>query len=352
VGSLGTPFLALIFVAAAAATWVAGIYLSRTTDAIDARLGLGEALGGMILLAIAGSLPELAVTVSGALQHNFALVAGNLLGGIAMQTLVMVICDFVVVGDRPLSHLVGSLVPVLEASMVIMVVSVVLMGTLLPSSVALFGVVSPASIMVVFLWLLGVVVLNEARKTPRWKASAPGSRPGRPHRRAPHPSQPHPFATASMRRVVLIFLGGCGATLVAGVLLELTGNELANRAHMNGVIFGATVLALATGLPEISTGIAAVRLGDHQLVMSDIFGGNAFQVCLFLLADIVAGRPVLPSVGRANSWLAGVGIVLTAVYGGAVVLRPQRRFARLGGDSITVVLLFAIGVLGLLAVTH
>ena len=349
--SLATPFLLIIFVAAAAVTWMAGVYLSRTTDAIDARFGLGEALGGMILLAVAGSLPELAVTVSGALQRNFDLVAGNLLGGIAMQTAVLVICDFAVVGDRPLSNLVGSLVPVLEASMVIMVVSVVLMGTLLPSHVNLFGV-SPASILVVGLWLMGIIVLNEARKASRWKASAPGSLPGRPHRRVPHPTEGHPFAEASTRRVIFIFLAGCGATLVAGVLLELTGNELANRAHMNGVVFGATALSLATGLPEISTGIAAVRLGDHQLVMSDIFGGNAFQVCLFLLADLVAGRPVLPFVGRANSWLAGVGIVLTAVYAGAVVLRPQRRFARLGADSIAVVVLFAVGVLGLLAVTH
>jgi cation:H+ antiporter len=348
---LGVPLLLLIFVASAAATWVAGVYLSKTTDAIDIRLGLGDALGGMILLAIAGSLPELAVTVSGALQGHFGLVAGNLLGGIAMQTAVLVICDLFVVGDRPLSHLVGSLMPVLEASIVIMLVSVVLMGALLPASVAIVGV-SPASIAVVVFWLAGIVVLNRARKSPRWDASAAGSRPGRPHRRVAHPVQPHPFASASALRVALIFVSGCAATLVSGVLLELTGSALADRAGVNGVVFGATALALATALPEISTGIAAIRLGDHQLVMSDIFGGNAFQVCLFLVADLVAGRPLLPTVGHANSWLAGVGIVLTVVYAAAVILRPQRRIVRLGSDSIVVVVLFGIGIIGLLAVTH
>jgi cation:H+ antiporter len=351
VSSLGTPLLIVIFTVAAAATWVAGVYLSKTTDAIDIRLGLGEALGGMILLAVAGSLPELAVTVSGALQGNFDLVAGNLLGGIAMQTAVLVVCDFFVVGDRPLSHLVGSLVPVLEAAIVIMLVSVVLMGALLPTSVAIAGV-SPASVAVVVLWVAGIFVLNRARKSPRWDASAAGSRPGRPHRRVPHPVQPHPFAKASALRVALIFASGCVVTLISGVLLEVTGNELATRAGVNGVVFGATVLALATALPEISTGIAAIKLGDHQLVMSDIFGGNAFQVCLFLVADLVAGRPVLPTVGHANSWLAGVGVVLTVIYAAAVILRPQRRIVRLGTDSIVVVVLFLIGVIGLLAVTH
>jgi cation:H+ antiporter len=198
----------------------------------------------------------------------------------------------------------------------------------------------------------GIFVLNRARNAPRWETNAAGSKPGRPHRRVLHATQPHPFARASNLRVALVFFSGCVVTLITGVLLELTGNELANRAGVNGIVFGATVLALATGLPEISTGIAAIRLGDHQLVMSDVFGGNAFQVCLFLVADLVAGRPVLPTVGHANSWLAGVGIVLTVVYAAAVILRPQRRIVRLGGDSLLVVGLFIVGVLGLLAVTR
>ena len=63
---LGSPLLLLIFLAAAGATWAAGIVLSKTTDALDARLGLGDDLGGLILLSVAGTLPELAITISAA----------------------------------------------------------------------------------------------------------------------------------------------------------------------------------------------------------------------------------------------------------------------------------------------
>ena len=49
----------------------------------------------------------------------------------------------------------------------------------------------------------------------------------------------------------------------------------ADRAGVNGVIFGATALATATALPEINSGIAAVRLGDNALALGDIFCGNA-----------------------------------------------------------------------------
>jgi cation:H+ antiporter len=140
-------------------------------------------------------------------------------------------------------------------------------------------------------------------------------------------------------------------TLIAGVALEISGNELANRAGINGVVFGATVLALATALPEISSGIEAVRLGDHQLAVGDIFGGNAFQLCLFVVADLVAAKPVLPTTGAENGWLAGLGLALTVVYIGGVIVRPTRP-QRLGPDSILAILIYVVGIVGLLRLAN
>ena len=87
---LSTPLLVLVFVAGAGATWLAGIFLSNTTDSLDRRFNLGDALGGLILLAIAGTLPEIAIVASAALGGHLDLAVGNLIGGIAVQTLVLV----------------------------------------------------------------------------------------------------------------------------------------------------------------------------------------------------------------------------------------------------------------------
>jgi cation:H+ antiporter len=157
---------------------------------------------------------------------------------------------------------------------------------------------------------------------------------------------------ASAGRAIATFVVAATVTLVAGVCLESSGSALADRANVSGVVFGATVLALATALPEISSGIAAVRLGDHKLAVADIFGGNAFQVCLFLLADLIAGQPVLPSSGDLNSWLAALGILLTVVYASGVIVRIERCHLRLGFDSILCVGLFAFGIAGLYAIAH
>jgi cation:H+ antiporter len=349
---LATPWLVAVFAVGAAATWVAGTFLSKTTDALDARLGLGDELGGILLLAVAGSLPEVAITVSAASQGNLDLAAGNLIGGIAVQTMVLVLCDFVAGRERPLTFLVGALTPVLEGMLVVLVVSGVLMGALLSPSTAIGGVVSPASIAIVVVWGVGVYVINRVRKDPRWTVSMPGSSAGRRTRREEHPRAPRPFARLSTLQVAGIFAGASVVTLTAGVGLELSGNALADRAGINGVIFGATVLATATALPEISSGIAAVRLGDNALAIGDIFGGNSFQVCLFLVADLIAGSPVLPTAGRLNSWLASLGVALTAVYAIGIVGRPYRCIARLGPDSILALVVFALGVAGMFVLPH
>jgi cation:H+ antiporter len=291
----------------------------------------------------------MAITISAAASGHLGLAAGNLIGGIAVQTMVLLLCDIAVGPQRPLTFLVGALTPVLEALVVMIVVAIVLMGALLKPSFAIGGVVSPASLAIVVVWTVGLFVINRARKNPRWEIEMPGSQRGRRNRREAHPEAPHPYATRSTAAVAGVFGAGCAVTLVAGVGLELSGSELASRAGINGVIFGATILATATALPEISSGIAAVRLGDNALAIGDIFGGNAFQVCLFLLADVIAMKPVLPSAGNDNAWLGGLGIALTAIYGFGVIGRPAQCRGRLGPDSWLALLVFGLGVGGLFA---
>ncbi len=189
---LGSPLILLIFLAAAGATWAAGIVLSKSTDALDARLGLGDEIGGLILLAIAGTLPELAITISAAAQGHLQLAAGNLIGGIAIQTMVLLVCDFVVGPERPLTYLVGRLTPVLEGLLVIILVAGVDMGSLLKPSTAIGGVVNPASLGIVIMWVVGLYVIQRAAKDPRWKHRDAGEPAGTPPPRAgaPGPATP------------------------------------------------------------------------------------------------------------------------------------------------------------------
>jgi cation:H+ antiporter len=81
VSGLPLPLLLAIFAGAAGVVWIAGIQLSDQTDVLSTRLHLGSALGGLILLAIATNLPEIAITVSAALAHDLGVAVGNILQG-------------------------------------------------------------------------------------------------------------------------------------------------------------------------------------------------------------------------------------------------------------------------------
>jgi len=106
---------------------------------------------------------------------------------------------------------------------------------------------------------------------------------------------------------------------------------------------------MATSLPELSTGLTSVRQGDYKIAFGDIFGGNAFLPVLFLLAVLVSGKAVLPNAHASDIYLTGLGVLLTVVYMAGLVFRPARQHARLGIDSIIVLVLYVIGVIGLVA---
>ena len=144
-----------------------------------------------------------------------------------------------------------------------------------------------------------------------------------------------------------IFGAGSVVTLLAGIALAQSSAALADRYGIGGVIFGATALSVASALPEIATEITAARLGDNQLVMGDIFGGNAFQVTLFIVADLIAGKATLASAGAQISWLAGLGILVMMVYATSVIVRPEKNHFRVGIDSLIGLALIVIGMIGL-----
>lgn len=353
--NLSLPVLLLIFAAAVAAVWVAGTYLATTTDVLAQRFGLGEALGGLILLALVTNLPEIAITVSAALRHDLGIATGNILGGIAIQTVVLVLLDFFGLGKAAaLTYRAASLVLVLEGILVIAVLTVAVIGSQMPATLVFAGV-TPAGLLIFLLWVAGLWLIGKARTDLPWQERAAKGADGRPETQGRTRSQRKKNESArskngSTTKAVLIFLAGGAVTLVAGVVLERGGNAIAGRIGMSGVLFGATVLAAATSLPELSTGLASTKLGDYQLAISDIFGGNAFLPVLFLVASLISGESVLPHAQKIDIYLTALGILLTAVYLYGLIFRLERQIVRMGIDSFVVLVLYAVGVLGLFAI--
>jgi len=152
---------------------------------------------------------------------------------------------------------------VVEGTLVIAVLAVTVMSSRLPSSL-IFERVTPGGLLIVIFWVVGIGMLSKARTELPWleKGEAPGG-------------QQAPRGTARARKerdarnkgiggtlwLLAVFALASVVTLVAGVALERSGEVIAGRIGMDGVLFGSTVLAAATALPEVSTGLASARLG-------------------------------------------------------------------------------------------
>ncbi|MHC3473169.1 sodium:calcium antiporter [Streptomyces sp. 7R007] len=348
-GSMSSPVLLLLFVASAVVIWFAGVKLSDTTDVLAQRLRLGSALGGLVLLAIATNLPEIAITASAAVADQLDVAVGNILGGIAVQTVVLAVLDAGGVRPRaPLTRMAASLQLVLEGGLVVVVLAVVVMGAQLSPALHAGGL-APASVAIAALWVVGLVLLDRAGRGLPWRegGDAPDSQP---EPRGHSKDKKEKAASArgvSTARAALVFSLSALATLVAGVVIERSGEEFFARQGLSGVLFGATVLAAATSLPEVSTGLTSTGLGDYQLAVSDIFGGNAFLPVLFLLADLLSGHPVLPAAHDTDIYLTALGIILTVVYMAGLIFRPRRQYARMGVDSVAAVVVYLAGIAGL-----
>ena len=113
--NLSSTLLLSLFLIATIAIWISGIKLTKAIDAITTHFGLGEAFGGMVFLAIVTNLPEIAITAVAAYHSDYDIAISNILGGIAIQTVVLSLIDVFGVGrSAPLTQKGHSKILILE----------------------------------------------------------------------------------------------------------------------------------------------------------------------------------------------------------------------------------------------
>lgn len=326
---------AALFVASSIAVWLAGSRVARYADALQARTGMGEALIGIFLLGFVSALPEFAVTVSASLAGNAALAANNLLGGMALNVAILASAD-AAVRREALTAAVATPTPVLQAALLIVLLSVVAAATVIGDRP--LGGVGAWSWAILAIYLLSVRLIQQTRgRRPPWVPDEPG-------RARPAPTLDADDAGA-VSRLGLKTLAGAAVILVAGYFLSTTGDALAGQTGLGGSFFGAVFLALATSLPEVSIVYAAVRIGRYEMAIADIFGANLFGLALLFVVDVAyRGGPVIAQLGRFETFAALLAIAVTGLFVAGLVERSHRRVLRMGVDSIAVLMAYAAGI--------
>ncbi len=344
-----------IFLACATLIWIFGIRLTKAIDTIVHHYGWGEAIGGIVFLAIITNLPEIAITAVAAYQHEYVIAISNILGGIAIQTVVLVLIDAFGVGKRaPLTHKGHSSILQVEGWTVVIILTIVLVANKLPIEYKLLRA-TPYEWFMTALWigsifwtkhLYNIHALKKQRKISTVDFNTNTILDKLSH------SDPtgvkHIKKVQTISSAILIVVIGAIITLFAGYGIEVSGEILSKRWGISGVLFGSTILAFCTALPEISTGIASAKIRDYEMAVSDIFGGNAFLPSLFLMAALISGDSILPHLQFSDIYLTYVGIGLTLIYIAGMKWHSKRQYFNLGIDSIVVLVLYILSIVGLI----
>lgn len=335
--------LIAIFAASAVPVWIAGTKLSGYAAIISKRTGFGQALVGLVLLGGITSLPEIATSVTASWSGNAALAVNNLLGGVAMQVVVLAIGDLFI-GKRALTGILPRPHIVLQAALCIVLLVLVAAG-IIAGDIMLFGF-GAWSLAVLIAYFLTLWIAQSAEGRVVWISRELEQRKQETQAddNKGQSGDESEGSSTSMRRVVLKTIAAAVVILVAGFVLTKTGEAIAEATGLGQSFFGAVFLAIATSLPELSSVISALRHGHEMLAIGDVLGGNLFDLALVFVVDaIYAGGPVLNEVGTFSAFAALLGIALTTFYIIGMIERRGRLIFRMGYDSLAVLVCYATG---------
>lgn len=332
--------LALVFGVSAVFVWLAGTRLASYGDELSERLNLSREFVGLIFLATVTELPEIVTTITAASFGNAPLVLGNMFGGITMQTAILAVADFFVVRNaltswpRKSSH---TLVAVLLIALLAILLAITFTGD--------FAIVLNIGLGAIFLSGIYPIVIGMLRKFDEKDSWAPIDLPEDSLQEVAFLTRERPLNKAPMPTLLMYSAITSLVILIAGVALAMTADLIADRGILGSSFIGISLLAAATSLPELSTTIAAARIGAYTMAISNIFGSNLIMLALILPADMVFREgPILSQADPAVQFSIAVGIVVTAIYAAGILIRRTPNLLGAGLDSWLVMAIY-IGML-------
>ena len=118
--------------------------------------------------------------------------------------------------------------------------------------------------------------------------------------------------------VALLWLqlaGAAAVILAASNFLAKSADVIAFKTGLGRAFIGVILLATATSLPELGTGVSAIALFDEaDLAAGDAFGSNLFNLLIIGLLDLYwRNGPILNSVSVTAAVVGALGMAVIAL---------------------------------------
>lgn len=141
---------------------------------------------------------------------------------------------------------------------------------------------------------------------------------------------------------------------MAGPALTRHGHAIAQRIGMSQGWVGLIMLATATSLPELYTGISSVALADApNIAMGDALGSCLFNLVMLVILDAISrDEPVWRRIDQGHILTAGFSVILIGFVGALILVARDGMEWQIGHVSLYALLLILLYFIAIRAAFH
>ncbi len=320
---------------------LAGARFTRLADTFATRLNIGGGWIGLILLATVTSLPEVVTGGTATAIGNSGMAMAAVFGSCSFNITLIVLLNALMRSGSVLRGVSAS--HSLTSTFGLLLMGIAMLGVLLGAKFTNRPYVAEicegawaSVILVTYLGCMRLVFRYERREQEK---DGPKTR-----------GRFGAWGYAQIAAMAIIIVGASWWLALIGDVLSVHPIELIGRP-LGATFVGAGFLALATSLPEITTSVAAVRLGNLDMALGNIFGSNMFNIFVIPMLKAVSlfngERLLMAHAGfdATQTLITGLlAIVLTAIAVAGLTYQTKKKMLnRFGFDSILIAAAYVAG---------
>lgn len=257
-------------------------------SSVARKTGVSEFVIGLVIVGFGTSLPELVVSVTGALAHNSDIAVGNVIGSNVFNTgLILAISAMILpVAITRQNHFRDIPITILVTFLV------VLLGKY-------GGLCRMEGILLVVLFAFYILYCFRTDSADPQEEAL----------------EVKDFPTTY---AIILVLGGLVCLILGGRLFVHSAERIARLIGVSDKFIAITVLAMGTSLPEFVTSIVALVKKRSQMALGNILGSNVFNLLLILGVSAIISPTSFAKVDIYDyaALILSIVLVWTGIYTG------------------------------------
>ena len=320
-------FLNILFLIIGMVLLIGGAnFFVNGASAVAKKLKVPAIIIGLTIVAIGTSLPELAISITAAIQGSIDMSVGNVIGSNMMNMLLIIGIACVIspiIVQKSSKRFDFPMLIIVTTLLVLFCCDTILDG----AGVNVITRTESIILLAIFVFYIISNVLT-AKKERQFVEKYELA-----HNEEVVKEETKVKKELPLWLVIIYIVFGLAAVVFGGECVSRTSQFLAAKAGMSEALIGLTIVAVGTSLPELATSIVAAKKGENDLALGNILGSNILNIVLILgsvgtitqisvsstilidLAILLASTSIFAFLSLRKGKLGRIeGIILISIY--------------------------------------